>query len=165
MLHLFRLTAAAAELWGLAHEQGGAEVGAAPTATSTAAAVATAAGGPTPPPQRYECVIELLTGRTHQIRAQLSAVGCPLLGDPLYQPLASAQLRQVGVHVCGWESRSCLLVVCADQGDAPPPHDAYALHHVPHTCVLTVLLSCLDGYLYLLHPPYLPVRVHKCSAC
>ena len=43
----------------------------------------------------HECVIELLTGRTHQIRAQLSAVGCPLLGDGIYQPLASPELRQV----------------------------------------------------------------------
>lgn len=42
----------------------------------------------------HECLIELLTGRTHQIRAQLSAVGCPLLGDSIYAPLASPQLRQ-----------------------------------------------------------------------
>ncbi|KAL4856877.1 RNA pseudouridine synthase 6 [Chlorella vulgaris] len=42
----------------------------------------------------YECLIELLTGRTHQIRAQLAAVGCSLLGDSLYQPLVSLQLRQ-----------------------------------------------------------------------
>jgi len=41
----------------------------------------------------YEVLIELVTGRTHQIRAQLSAVGCPLLGDVLYTPLASPELR------------------------------------------------------------------------
>ena len=50
----------------------------------------------------FECTVELLTGRTHQIRAQLSAAGCPLLGDSLYQPLASPELRQVG----GVEGRS-----------------------------------------------------------
>lgn len=44
-------------------------------------------------------MIELLTGRTHQIRAQLSAAGCPLLGDPLYAPLASPELRQVSARV------------------------------------------------------------------
>jgi 23S rRNA-/tRNA-specific pseudouridylate synthase len=41
----------------------------------------------------YEVSIELVTGRTHQIRAQLSAAGCPLLGDDLYTPLASLELR------------------------------------------------------------------------
>ncbi|KAL4529959.1 hypothetical protein Ndes2526A_g04699 [Nannochloris sp. 'desiccata'] len=41
----------------------------------------------------YEVLIELVTGRTHQIRAQLSAAGCPLLGDDLYTPLASPELR------------------------------------------------------------------------
>lgn len=28
--------------------------------------------------------VELLTGRTHQIRGQLGALGCPIVGDPLY---------------------------------------------------------------------------------
>lgn len=31
-----------------------------------------------------ELEIELLTGRTHQIRGQLAALGCPIVGDPLY---------------------------------------------------------------------------------
>lgn len=42
----------------------------------------------------YELDIELLTGRTHQIRAQLSAAGFPIIRDSLYAPLTSASVRQ-----------------------------------------------------------------------
>src|SRR5690606_15521865 len=32
----------------------------------------------------YESIIELITGRTHQIRAQMTGINCPLFGDELY---------------------------------------------------------------------------------
>ena len=38
----------------------------------------------------FEVRIRLLTGRTHQIRAQLAAEGCPILGDGLYAAVARA---------------------------------------------------------------------------
>ncbi|MGB0592452.1 MAG: RluA family pseudouridine synthase [Myxococcota bacterium] len=41
--------------------------------------------------------VELLTGRKHQIRAQLAFAGCPILGDPLYG-VASRSLRRPALH-------------------------------------------------------------------
>ena len=41
----------------------------------------------------FECEVELVTGHTHQIRAQFAAVGAPLLGDVLY---GGASLRVGG---------------------------------------------------------------------
>lgn len=64
----------------------------------------------------HECLIELLTGRTHQIRAQLSAVGCPLLGDSIYAPLASPQLRQAS------SPRPLAAVAPAACHGGPPDH-------------------------------------------
>jgi 23S rRNA pseudouridine1911/1915/1917 synthase len=34
--------------------------------------------------QGYQLEIKLITGRKHQIRAQLNAIGCPILGDKKY---------------------------------------------------------------------------------
>ena len=54
--------------------------------TLAPAAVATLSldGAPSPPFTAHEAAILLLTGRTHQVRAQMAALGCPLLGDGLY---------------------------------------------------------------------------------
>ncbi|KAF2304646.1 hypothetical protein GH714_037257 [Hevea brasiliensis] len=49
----------------------------------------------------YECKINLLTGRTHQIRAQLAAYGAPLVGDSMYMPAAIAEIANPGVNPFG----------------------------------------------------------------
>ena len=51
-----------------------------------------------PPPSEgarlYEIEIQLVTGRTHQIRCQMSALGLPLVGDDMYEALADRSLRE-----------------------------------------------------------------------
>ncbi|XP_024522388.1 RNA pseudouridine synthase 6, chloroplastic isoform X2 [Selaginella moellendorffii] len=39
----------------------------------------------------YECEVKLLTGKTHQVRAQFAALGAPILGDTIYIPAAIAR--------------------------------------------------------------------------
>ncbi|MBK7475117.1 MAG: RluA family pseudouridine synthase [Haliscomenobacter sp.] len=42
--------------------------------------------------------IELLSGRFHQIRAQLSAIGCPVIGDTLYGGLSLPGYPGIALH-------------------------------------------------------------------
>uniref|UniRef100_A0A7S4DKJ7 Pseudouridine synthase RsuA/RluA-like domain-containing protein n=1 Tax=Heterosigma akashiwo TaxID=2829 RepID=A0A7S4DKJ7_HETAK len=41
----------------------------------------------------YEVKCRLVTGRTHQVRAQLAALGAPIVGDDLYWPMAGKTLQ------------------------------------------------------------------------
>ncbi|KAI9198674.1 hypothetical protein LWI28_020322 [Acer negundo] len=49
----------------------------------------------------YEFKINLLTGRTHQIRAQLAACGAPIVGDSMYMPAAIAEMSSPGLDPYG----------------------------------------------------------------
>jgi len=46
-------------------------------------------------PRRFLCTIQLLSGRTHQIRGQLALLGCPIVGDELYGPTTGDHALQL----------------------------------------------------------------------
>ncbi|KAM0937094.1 hypothetical protein DsansV1_C26g0195541 [Dioscorea sansibarensis] len=49
----------------------------------------------------YECKINLLTGKTHQVRAQLAAIGAPLVGDSMYMPAAISEKANPRINPFG----------------------------------------------------------------
>ena len=70
--------------------------------------------GAKPVETRYETVavsgrlallqVELITGRTHQIRAHMASIGCPILGDSKYgSQAANRELKLKYQALCAWQ--------------------------------------------------------------
>ena len=50
--------------------------------------------------------VQLITGRTHQIRAHMASIGCPILGDSKYgNNAANRELRFKYQALCAWKLR------------------------------------------------------------
>ena len=48
--------------------------------------------------------MRLITGRTHQIRAHMASIGCPILGDSKYgNNTANRELKLKYQALCAWE--------------------------------------------------------------
>ena len=64
-------------------------------------------GRPTPPDATlggYLLKVQLITGRTHQIRAHMASIGCPILGDSKYgNNTANRELKLKYQALCAWE--------------------------------------------------------------
>ncbi len=57
--------------------------------------------GQTPAMSRLQ--LEPVTGRSHQLRVHLSAIGHPILGDPLYGEQAAGGAERLHLHACALE--------------------------------------------------------------
>ncbi|KAI0498779.1 hypothetical protein KFK09_019672 [Dendrobium nobile] len=55
----------------------------------------------------YECKINLLTGKTHQVRAQLAAIGTPIIGDLMYMPAALAAISNPLINPFDKQRKEC----------------------------------------------------------
>ena len=69
-----------------------------------------------------ELEVELLTGRTHQIRGQLSAIGAPIVGDPLYGGEWKQKHEEVFER---FTTNLMALQCCAIEFDMPTETDRY----------------------------------------
>lgn len=56
----------------------------------------------------YECKIILLTGKTHQVRAQLAAIGAPIVGDSMYMPSTLATISNPCINPFGKQRKKFL---------------------------------------------------------
>ncbi|MEW5310609.1 MAG: hypothetical protein WDW38_002391 [Sanguina aurantia] len=69
----------------------------------------------------YEVNILLKTGRTHQIRVQLAAIGCPLLGDVLYTSLYARARNTASAPAAAAAAAAAAAPTTSAQSSSPEP--------------------------------------------
>ncbi|KAK4258976.1 hypothetical protein QN277_005361 [Acacia crassicarpa] len=85
----------------------------------------------------YECTINLLTGKTHQIRAQFAACKAPLVGDSMYMPAALAEMANPGVNPFGKHKKDLI-----DEGEKEMATLTWIEQHGKEPSVAIGLQAC-----------------------
>ncbi|XP_009624455.1 RNA pseudouridine synthase 6, chloroplastic [Nicotiana tomentosiformis] len=85
----------------------------------------------------YECQINLLTGRTHQIRAQLAACSAPVVGDAMYMPAAIAEMVSPGSNPLGKNKK-----LYTNENDKSLAIDEWIAQHGKEPSVAIGLQAC-----------------------
>jgi 23S rRNA pseudouridine955/2504/2580 synthase len=81
--------------------------------------------------------LDLLTGRTHQIRTHLSSIDCPIIGDGKYGRRASiGGLIENKLYLHAYKISFCLEGKNYDFTAPPPPHFKNALSNLGLVCLL-----------------------------
>ncbi|VFQ89577.1 unnamed protein product [Cuscuta campestris] len=102
----------------------------------------------------FECKVNLVTGRTHQIRAQLAACFAPIVGDSMYMPAAMAEMDSPGCNPYGNNKKEY-----ASESDKALAVEEWIAQHGKEPSIAVGLQACeisWDGgeYLYEARSPW-----------
>lgn len=65
----------------------------------------------------WDIEVELITGRTHQLRAQFAALGLPIVCDSLYQPLSGITVDLIDQQRMDRDLDFCKIIISREEID------------------------------------------------